>query len=937
MKQTEELFKNGRVTSGGGRGRALADGTAFSIGSGGIGKYEGVSVSVKDGKDKDGKDETTIVVSKKPFSSSTTSTTNSGGSKATTGGTDKVDGSAVGTQDKFEETFDWISIAIERIEREIDNLDKTVNNTYKSWSDRNTALTDEIAKVGEEITLQEDAAQKSLAEANSIEGLSADYIEKIQNDTLNLEDFEGKDDEALVEKIKEYQKWYELYLQCTDAAEDLKQTEAELYAQRFENVQSKYDGILQGFDHTETMLNEYINQAEAKGHIVSKEYYQALIDNEKGRITKLEKEQSALLDERQEYYNAMIAQDMTDAEIRNSEQWRDMCNDIDDVTQSIEAGNTALIEYANSMRDIDWETFDLVQERISDVTAEANFLIDLMSNDKLFDDNGKLTDKGMATMGLHGQNYNTYMYQADEYANEISKLDGQIASNPYDQELINRRRELIELQRESILAAEDEKQAIKDLVEEGINLELDALQERIDLHNKELDSMKNLYDYQKQVQKQSEEISKLEKQRAAYLGDDSEESRAKLQEITVSLKEAKESLEETEFDRYLSQQEELLSSLYEEYELTLNARLDDVNGLLSQVIEGVNIAFGAEGTITSALGEGGAIATALAANATSIGTTLQTEVEAVGTTLSTAMDNIWKADGSGKAVLDEYGKDFQGKHTTTNDALNSIKADVAAMVTKLGADAEAQVEEPKTDTSANADPTGKNPNKPIPPKKPANNKSSGDGKPKIGDKVKFLSGKYYYDSQGKNPAGSKNHGKQVYITNINKRSWATHPYHISTGKKLGKDDLGWLKLNQISGYATGKKNFLDGEIAWTQENGQEFIVRPSDGAILTPIAKGDSVLTSAASSNIWDMANSPAEFIKNNLGLDGANVPNNSNVSNHTIQNFEQIVFSMPNVRNYEQLLAEMQKDKNFERLISAMTVDRIAGGSSLAKNKSIR
>lgn len=852
-KQTEELFKNGKVTSNGGRGRFFANGTTFAQGT----AYNGY-----DGKESHN----------------------------------------VGENDKFEETFDWIDILFSRLERTIDNLDKTVNNAYKSWSDRNNALASEIVEVGKLINQQNSAYTTYMNKADAV-GLSESWASKVRNGSLSIED-ETTINESTAEKIKEYQEWYEKALKCEDAIEDLKQTEAELYEQRFENVQSEYDSILQGFEHTESMLNEYISQAEAKGRIVSKSYYQALIINERKNINALKNEQADLIAKRDE----AVA---SGAIVKGSQAWYDMCAEIDNVTQSIEEAKTSTIEWGNAIRDIGWDIFDLIQERISDVTAEADFLINLMSNEKLFDDNGNMTDKGFATMGLHGQNYNTYMYQADEYKKEIAELDEQIAKDSYNQELINRRQELIELQRESILAAEDEKQAIKDLVEEGINLELEALQERIDLHNEELESMKDIYDYQKNVQKQSEEIAALEKQRAAYLNDDSEENKARLQEITVSLKEAKENLQETEYDRYISDQSALLDSLYEEYELILNQRLDNVDALLSDMITEIN------------------------ANATTISSTLSTEAANVGTTISEVMKGIWENDGVAKSVIAEYGSGFQNKQTTTNLTLDSIKQDVNAMVDDVDKDAQAKTTTNKTSASATTNPVGGS-NTP-PSSSSGNNKSAGDGKAKIGDKVTFLSGKYYYDSQGVNPAGSKNHGKQVYITNINKKSWATHPYHISTGKKLGQGDLGWLKLNQLSGYATGKKNFLNSEIAWTQENGQEFIIRPSDGAILTPIAKGDSVLTSAASNNIWDMANSPAEFIKDNLNLGVANVPNNSNVNNSCIQNFENIVFSMPNVKNYDELVLALQKDPKFDKLIKAMTIDQIAGRSSLAKGKSIR
>lgn len=950
MKQTEELFKNGKVTSDGGRGRMFANGSAYAEGtalwqataSGSNFASNRISRVSKDGgssskstkKKTEKKDDVSVntTVTKNDASTSVNTNVNYSANATESDFAQQHQNKDDKNKDKFEETFDWISIAIERIEREIDNLDQTVGNVYKSWGDRNTALADEITKVGEEIELQEDARDEYWAKAGKVLSHDSDYAKKIQEGTLNIETIT---DEDTAEKIKEYQKWYELYLGCIDAAEKLNQTEAELYAQRFENVVSEYDGILQGFEHTETMLNEYISQAEAKGHIVSKEYYDALKTNKQSEINKLIEEQSALIAKRNEAEANGID--------KNSEEWYDMCAEIDGVTQAIEAGRTALIEYDNAMRDIDWQVFDLIQEQISDVIAEADFLIDLMSNDKLFDDKGKLTDKGFATMGLHGQNYNTYMYQADDYGAKVKEIDDKIASGEldgYSQYVIAKRREYVEAQREAILNAEQEKQAIKDLVEEGINLELDALQELIDKHNEELDSMKDLYDYQKKVKEQTKEIASLEKQMAAYANDDSEEAKAKIQELKVSLEEANENLQETEYDKYIADQSALLDALYLEYENVLNTRLDDVDALLAQVIDAINIASGAEGTIATALGSEGAIAKALGSNATTIKSTLETEAKNVGTTLSTAMKGIWSVDeGNAKSVITEYGKGFQNKQTTTNTVLGDIKTYIGRMVDDVDKDATTKVNSNKTQTSAKKNPVSTNGTAIGTAVNAAKNaaKSTGDGKPKIGDKVKFLSGKYYYDSQGTTPAGDKNHGKEVYITNVNTRSWATHPYHISTGKKLGKGDLGWLKLSQISGYATGKKNILDNEIAWTQENGQEFIIRPSDGAILTPVAKGDSVLTSAASSNIWDMANSPAEFIKENLNLGANSVPNNSNTQSNYTQHIDNVVFRMDNVKNYEEMLYALRDDRRFEKLVTAMTIDRIAGGSSLAKGKSIR
>lgn len=327
-------------------------------------------------------------------------------------------------------------------------------------------------------------------------------------------------------------------------------------------------------------------------------------------------------------------------------------------------------------------------------------------------------------------------------------------------------------------------------------------------------------------------------------------------------------------------------------------------------------------------------------NSSIISSTITESADTVGYTLTDSMQAIWDSSAASiNGVITSYGDKFADAQTTTNTALSAIKTGVQNMIAQLNKIAAANAASAAT-SSAGSSSVSSNSASSATTTKPTTttnttSSSSGDGVPKVGDKVKFVSGEYYYDSYGTQPLGYHNRGGYVYITHINKSG--THPYHISTGNKLGSGDLGWLKLEQLSGYATGKKDALKNEIAWTQEKGREFIVRPSDGAILTPIAKGDSVLNATASNNIWNMANSPADFIKDNLNLSAYNALNGVNIQNNCVQNFENITFSMPNVQNYEQLLSSMQKDKNFEKLILSMSIDRIAGKSSLAKGKAIR
>lgn len=894
--QTAALFKYGGIKGANPRGKMLASGTAFaeglafagSSGSGGAGKVGGKAV---DGNSS-GKD----------------------------------------TENKFEETIDWIETILDRAERAIDKYEKQADNVYKTWDKRNKALTKEINEVGNTISLYEQAKNKYLSEANSV-GLSESYKTKVRNGSLNVEDFSGESDEKLVEKIKNYQDLYEKYLDCIDKIDELKEKEASLYSQRFDNVQSEYDNLLHGFDHTQSMLEEYINQAEEKGYIVSKKYYEALIDNEENRIDTLKKERVELIKARDE----AVANNEFD---KYSENWYKMCEEIDSVTQSIESAETATIEWGNAIDDIDLEIFDLIQKRISDVTDEADFFIELMSNKKLFDDDGKLTSQGFATMGLHAQNYNTYMYQADLAREEAERLKKKWKSDLSNTEAEEDYREMIATQREFILAAEDSKKAIVDLVQEGIELELEALDEQIEKYKDSLDSAKDLYDYQKKVEKQTSEIASLQKQLSAYQGFTDEETKAKVQQLKIELEEAEDELYETELDRYFSQQSALLDSLYDQYTLVLNERLDNTNYLVSQVIDTINAVGGTEGVIDTALGTNGAIAVALGEGVNGINTTLNKEANAVGTTVSNALKEIWSTgDDNAKSILKMYGNEVAGdSETSLQSVLKNIKTNVEAMVDDVDKDAQKNIDDSKTNSSSEQPPT--------PPSAPSNNGGSagGDsGKPAITNDVLMGIAAAIW-TQGKkagwenNPNRKNKLVEKLGAANAKKVQQYINEYGASGG--LYKHWYGNnLKLADYSysAFKLGAKKIDESQLAWTQERGQEYIVRPSDGAILTPVAKGDSVLNAQASNNIWNMANSPAEFIKDNLNLGSTGVPNNSTVQNSVTQNFDQIVFSMPNVQNYEQLITQMQRDPNFERLIDAMSIGRLAGKSSLAKGKAIR
>lgn len=183
-EQTKEIFEKGKITHGNGRGQALAEGTAFATIGGG---------SWKPSASKSSSFSSSSSSSKKKSSSSSSKSSSSKSSSS--GSSDEAD--------KFEEQIDWIEIAIDRIERAISRLDLKATSVFKGWTERTSALNDQISQTTKEISLQESAYNRYMQEANKV-GLSENYASKVRDGTIDIETIT---DEDLNDKISDYKEW----------------------------------------------------------------------------------------------------------------------------------------------------------------------------------------------------------------------------------------------------------------------------------------------------------------------------------------------------------------------------------------------------------------------------------------------------------------------------------------------------------------------------------------------------------------------------------------------------------------------------------------------------------------------------------------------------------------------------------------------------------
>lgn len=823
----------------------------------------------------------------------------SGSGSNSSGSSGSNDSSTQDKADEFLETIDWIEVKINRCEEAIARLNKTEENTFSGWTLRTTALNDEIAKTADEIEWATQGYKRYLQQADSV-ALSEDYKRKVRNGEINIEDIT---DEDLYNKIQDYQNWYEKAVELQDKIQELNISLSELAQKKFDNIVTQFEDMEKVFTDTNDILDKLVDYAETKGRIISKSYYEAMLQNENENNKLLVQQRDQMVSELNELVN-------TGKVTEYSEAWYDLKQQIDEVNGSIVESNKSIQEFSNNMRQADWDLFDLVQDKITGIADEIEFVQSLLEDrDNLTDGhlNRGLTNEGLAQLGNYASKYNIYMSQAEKYASEIKKIEADIAKDPANKDLIDRKEELIKAQRDVILSANDEKKSMIDLARDGYDAMLEVLQELIDKRKEYLDNEKSIYEYQNTISEKTENLASLRKQLSVFENDNSEESLKKVQQLQSDIKDAEKDLKDTEYDKYIEDQEKMLDDLYQEYSDKIDEKFEQTEILIQELIGVVN------------------------ENQSSISDTITTVTSDVGYTISDQMKTIWSDAGT---VISGFTGKFDTYATTVQSAINSIQITIDKMLQIAQAEANkniATANNPSGVTSGSTSNGSTASKQQATPKANTSNNSSTAQAPKaspnVGTKVN-ATGNWYYDSYGTAPTGNVNRFKPDYFEIDKIVNGRAYPYHIQAiikGKRAGGN--GWVKGNQI-GYKNGLKEATYDHLAWTQEEGAE-IIRRSDGSILTPITRGTTVFTREMTDNLWNIAKqNPEKFYQNAMPTMNTFATTNRG-GDVTVSIGDIKLDGIQNPDQFAQALIGVVKDySKVQKVLQAATVDLVAGKS---------
>lgn len=786
-------------------------------------------------------------------------------------------------------------LALDRLDYIKDYYDaiENLNSAYRDVNDTRIELNNALGKsaVGDEIkSLLQSSFDKQYESYNKALQQLADYQNEFNELVRNNYIEEGSET------------WYEgqaTILEFTKQVDEASIALIELEDKIRAIDYTKLEQLIEASERRSDQLKNAQSLAEARDERIGREDYQKQIDELSNAINTRYEERDKKLQE----------QNMYDV---GSEKYNKLAKEIADLDGQI---YDDLIEIEN-LKDQIFETeffnYEKEQKNLEYFIGELDDFSKLLNEDAFFTKDGAFTDEAYAKIALTADAMAKCKQQIANATEALNKLDemyqnGLISETEYEE----KQRELLDTVRQNSLAVSDYKNELLDLYKEQMRKENEALKENISLRKKALENQKSYWSYADSIKSKTKDVDALKAQIDALDGVSSASALAQKKRLQAELADAEKELSDTKRDH----QYDLMQDGYDQMSENLDKNLEDieysiatssdkqlqiVQSMLNQMVSSYQEAYSKIDSIINESGFKGTDsfndtvsntgsssgASSIADNATQSQSTvkpsdnvsninssntsntntgnIESELKKEPNTdnrlcaeLKLSKSSVSIQEGSSTSVSVSIRPNDAKNKTISWSSANSFIASVSSegkitgikpgttTITASTTDGSGLIQTCKVTVTKKPDPP-----KPQAPKN--NTTTQGNGVPDVGDKVTFISGVYHEDSYGNGRWGNQGLGGSMYITKINPNS--PYPIHLSTGSKLGSGDRGWLKRNQIKGYARGSKHINGKRWALTQENGQELIARLSDGSLLTPLGNGDKVFTKEQTDKLWEMS-----------------------------------------------------------------------------------
>lgn len=528
--QTEELLENGFVTS---RASALVSGNALMSGNamvrGGIPK----SVTTKKNK----KQQTT---EKRSSSKSKSKSKSKSSDKSTNANTKATDSNTQATEDNTdaqENLQDWISRLCD-VSKDWNDSFKNAIDQFEMNYNQNKAIDEYVANSESYKNTLRNSANNYMSRANSL-GLSGDYIHKIWTGTMDIENIT---DENVRDKIEKYTEWYDKARDLNSEIADLNKSIRETKIQKLDNIKDDYDNLvslstsISDYNESVSDLSEKLTGVGDANALLRSANAQVAI---RQALVNSEAQLNAQL-------NALVA----DGTIgMYTDTWNKWQEEINGVKKSIIEADEALNDLKKSIMEVRFNNFTKAIDNLDFQSDMSSAIQDLLLEEGIYDDDVKITSTGYTKLGLLGTDLVNAKQKVADYNEAIRALkenykQGNISQADFNEQLQEYQKD----QMDAVSATKTARDAIIDLIKDGIEKETDAMDELISKRKDDLDKQKEYYDFQKKMNDQSKDMNKVRAQLAALEGDDSLEATAKRRKLESQLKDLQEQYDEDQKD-----------------------------------------------------------------------------------------------------------------------------------------------------------------------------------------------------------------------------------------------------------------------------------------------------------------------------------------------------------------------------------------------------
>ena len=441
---------------------------------------------------------------------------------------------------------------------------------------------------------EEEALQLQAEQTKAIRDLEAerrlnladDYQSQLdllsaQKENLNT----AKDKNALIDTEKHLTK--QLYQEKIEAArikENMSEQEklqAELTRQLIVLEKQKLDNIVAYYNNLRKInelqnknLNNAADELEARGLTVTSKLYSSQIAINNAAKKRYEEELAILIEQ-----HGKIEE--------NTEEWYASLDSIQACRDGIHNMTKENMQLGQSIRNIEWELLDKSYSRLDLLSSEYDLLKTLMSNQEMTDDSGSFTKEGTATLGtyfaqlkLAEEKTRQSKTALDNMRTSIDRGEKGFTDEKAQEEYLEKEKQHIDLVKNEY----EIRQNITNQMKQAYQAEMGHLQDIINKRKELLQTEKDAYNYQRTIEEKTKDISSISKQIISLEGDDSEAARTKIQQLKVSLDNANKDLQDTEYDKWLSDQQTMLDDLYNKYQEFIDEKLKDSNALWEEAL-----------------------------------------------------------------------------------------------------------------------------------------------------------------------------------------------------------------------------------------------------------------------------------------------------------------------------------------------------------------